>query len=240
MKIVNRNVAVALGIALIVLIAGMGRAIANCTMQARDQNDTADLFNAEIPKLIDEWNQLLACGYSRMNHSLLPSLIDIGTLFSQGETPAMAQGSAYGFQVTATLGKTVYRLGETIDVTVTITNLSNETENIGFSGEWGGGPNGWGYNGWNFNVYDSMNNTAYSSGWPDPDSTGSRNYLPPSLPLEWSDTMNPGDSESCELSWQQYGWSAYVSAGIYYVVGEFDGLGWTIITTPIQITILPF
>ena len=254
MKTVSRNVAVALGIALIVLIAGIMQigtmqignkdthtASPNATFlqldaTVADQNDTWALLNAEIPKLTDEWNQLnqlLAWSDFRLNgpraHLLLqlrPSLLDITTFINQFETPVMAQGSANGLELSMTLEKTVYRLGEPISIPLTISNISNQTITFGMSY----------WNDYDFHVYNDTNDIYWYS----------INEASGAIPnVIWLVTLNPGDSTSWTLVWQQTDFSSQpVSPGTYYIVGVvgapfFYGETPSLETTPLQITILP-
>ena len=256
MKTVSRNVAVALGIALIVLIASMMQigTMQIGTMQignkdthtaspnemflqldatVADQNDTWALLNAWIPKLIDEWNQLPAWDGYRLNGPLArlllqyrPSLVDIATFINQFESPSMVQGNAGGLQLSMTLEKTVYKLGEPISIPLTISNVSNQTITFGMSY----------WNDYDFHVYNDTNDIY----WYSANEIGGA--IPNVIALI---TLNPGDSIAWTLVWQQTDFSSQpVSPGTYYIVGVvgapfFYGEPPSLETTPLQITILP-
>lgn len=170
-RMVKRSVAVAIGIACILLIAGMGGGVARASV---------------------------------------------------------AQGSNDGLQLTMTLEKTVYRLGEPIDIALTITNISNQTVTFGL------GPD---VNDFDFHVYNDTNSNIYwhSSIW-----IGSA--IPMYIILI---ALKAGDNWSENFVWQQNMISSgTVSPGTYYIVGRvgppyFLEENSTLETTPIQITILP-
>jgi hypothetical protein len=142
-----------------------------------------------------------------------------------------ARGSADGLQLTMTLEKTEYNLGEPINITLIITNISNQTKNFEM------GPD---VNDFDFHVYNDTNNNIYwySSRW-----VGSA--IPMYIVYE---TLNAGESLNCTLVWQQTfshmldSVVLHVSPGTYYVVGRigppyFYGKNSTMETTPIQIII---
>jgi hypothetical protein len=125
-----------------------------------------------------------------------------------------------GLKLTMALQKTNYSLGESISITLTITNVSNQTRNFGL------GPD---VNDFDFHVYNDTNSNIYwySSRW-----VGSA--IPLYIVFE---TLNAGESLNCALVWQQT-----VSPGTYYIVGRvgppfFYGENSTMETTPVQITI---
>ena len=206
------------------------------TMQTSKVNQT---LNANIPNLIYEWNQLQVPDRA-LNHLLLCWIDEIRTLFIQGQAPSMAQGSALGIQLTMTLEKTVFRLGEPINVTLTMTNITNQTQTFVLGA----------YNDFDFHVYNETNSNIYwhSSIWL------GEVAIPDGLT---GITLNPsepwGNSWTETFLWQQnmisgtFDNPSYVpvSPGTYYVVGRVgapfsidENSTWQ--TTPIQITILPF
>ena len=146
------------------------------------------------------------------------------------KTILTTQGAYDGLQLTMTLEKTKYTLREPINLTMTLTNISNQ--NISLT--WGDGC------GYDFRVYNGTNSTVYLSSWPPlPDRT-----IPTlTFPLFWTDPINAGQNISSTLSWQQDGWNTYVLPGTYYIVGQFGSMIYnnqtsvTIETTPMQITI---
>lgn len=172
--------------------------------------------------------------------SKLVVLILVSMLFALGytfepksplQTLPTARGGADGLQLTMTLEKSVYSLGEPINITLTIANISNQTKNLDM------GPD---VNDFDFHVYNDTNSNIYwySSRW-----LGSA--IPQYVVFE---TLNAGESLNCTLVWQQtfshrLGSEALpVSPGTYYIVGRigppfFYGKNSTMETTPIQITI---
>jgi hypothetical protein len=261
MKAVVRNVAVALGMACIVLIAGIGGAMACFTMQMgskdyqtasptevgnqlsatiANQDETAAFLNVNISELIDGWNYIQTFSQLiHLNHLMLFWFNEIRTFLNQGQTPAMAQGSALGIQLTITLQKTVFRLGEPINVTLTMTNITNQTQTFVLGA----------YNDFDFHVYNETNSDIYwhSSIWL------GEVAIPDGLTGITLNSTEPwGNSWTESFLWQQsmisgtFDNTSYVtvSPGTYYVVGRvgapyfIDGNSiWQ--TTPIQITILP-
>ncbi len=131
-----------------------------------------------------------------------------------------------GLQLTMALQKTKYSLGESISITLTITNISNQTIRFGL------GPD---VNDFDFHVYNDTNNDiyCYSDRW-----IGAA--IPQYVVLE---TLNSGESLDWTFVWQQtIVFPETVSPGTYYVVGRigppfFYEENSTMETTPIQITI---
>jgi hypothetical protein len=199
-KVVSRNVAVALGIICIILIAGLGATMAYY-----------------ITNLTLELSQLQA------------SLNEIETLLNQSLTPSVAQGVYDGFQLTMTLEKTVYELGNPINISLTLTNISNQTVSfwLDFS-----------FSYFQFLVYNSTGSAIYSS----------LNNGGALLPLAEDYTLNAGQSISDSYSWDQTWNNTFFSpegipvlSGAYYIVGQVGpiyGTNSTIETTPIQVTIV--
>lgn len=133
------------------------------------------------------------------------------TLESEGHSQTLptARGGADGLQLTMTLEKTEYSLGEPINITLTITNISNQTKNFGL------GPD---VNDFDFHVYNDTNSNIYwySSRW-----VGSA--IPQYIVFE---TLNARESLNCTLVWQQTfshrldSEALPVSPGTYYIVGR--------------------
>jgi hypothetical protein len=151
---------------------------------------------------------------------------------SSSQTLLMAHGVHGDFQLTMTLERIEYTLGEPMNITLTLTNISNQTTSFGL------GPDG---NEFDFHVYNDTNSNIYwySSIW-----LGSA--IPQYVILE---TLNAGESLNCTFVWQQtfshsLDSEAFpVSPGTYYIVGRigppfFFGENSTMETTPIQITII--
>jgi hypothetical protein len=155
------------------------------------------------------------------------------TYLSRPKSPSqilpMAKGVYDGFQLTLTLEKTEYNLSEPINMTLTLTNISNQTASVVF---------GDGLSIMGFQVYNSTNSTIYSS-------YSSENYAPngeiqATIPLQITEPLNAGKSLSTEFSWQHQ--SSPVLSGTYYIVGQISPINndeaSTIETTPIEMTIL--
>ncbi len=136
-----------------------------------------------------------------------------------------------GLQLSMTLQKTNYSLGEPVSILLTITNVSNQTVSFTL------GPSG---NQFDFHVYNATNSNIYwyTSIW-------LGGVFPLFLVLE---TLNPGESLSSSLVWQQTfshsleSGGIPVSPGTYYIVGRigppfFISENSTLETAPTQITI---
>lgn len=175
--------------------------------------------------------------------STLAVLVGVGTFFALGSTvkpksrsqtlptAARARGVADGLQLTMTLEKTEYSLGEPITITLSITNICNQTKNFEL------GPSG---NDFDFHVYNDTNSDVYwySSRW-----LGA--MIPQYIAFE---ALNPGESLNQTLVWEQTlshrldSEAVPVSLGTYYIIGRvgppyFYGKNSYLETTPIQITI---
>jgi DNA-binding transcriptional ArsR family regulator len=154
------------------------------------------------------------------------------TLLNQTQASSMAQGSKDGLQLTIALEKTLFRLSEPVNVTLEVTNISNQSMDFYEFPSW-----------WDFLVFNDTSNTLYS-------------YLFTSgyaFPMHGiTIRLDPGRSYTYEvLIWPQlynitvdrYGAANFpVSPGTYYMVGEyaFFGTGYKLQTAPVKITILPF
>jgi hypothetical protein len=227
-KMVSRNVAVALGIICIILIAGLGATMAYYTMQITSKDNqiasstgAINQLNAKITNLTLELNQLQA------------SLNETETLLNQSLTPSLAQGVYDGFQLTTTLEQPVCGLGNPINMLLTLSNISNQTVTFYLD---------YSFSYFQFSVYNSTMNMIYSS-------LNHGNLL---LPLGSSYTLNAGESMSDSSSWQQNAYvynntvwtpeSIPVLPGTYYIVGQVgpiaENKASTIETTPIQVTIV--
>jgi len=173
--------------------------------------------------------------------STLVVLLGVSTFFvlanpfepkSPSQTLPIAQGVYDGLQLTMTLEKTEYTLGEPINITLTLTNIGNQTASFWLDYS----------NDFDFQVYNGANSTIYSHSNPG-------GYIEAVPDVVWSETLNAGKSLSAEFSWQQT-WYPNVPAqmegvpvlpGTYYIVGQIGPIYFrtnsTIETTPIQITI---
>jgi hypothetical protein len=170
--------------------------------------------------------------------SVLTVLLGVGVVFalSYEFTPQNSsqplpttQGVYDGFQLTMTLEKTEYTLGEPIEITLTLTNIGNQTASFGL--DWA--------NDFGLQVSNGTNSTIYSS---INDSGPFHQYV------VMYETLNAGESLSENLSWQQISYPAAwqpegvpVLPGTYYIVGQIGpiyGANSTIETTPMQVTIV--
>jgi hypothetical protein len=151
-----------------------------------------------------------------------------GSLYSSKQLPGINQ--QLGLQLTMALQKTNYSLGEPINITLTLTNISNQTVSFWLDLS---------FSYFQFLVYNSTGSAIYSS----------LNNGGALLPLAEEYTLNAGQSISdSTLSWQQTWHNTIsspegtpVSPGTYYIVGQvgpiYYGTNSTIETTPVQITI---
>jgi hypothetical protein len=158
--------------------------------------------------------------------------LGIGT---QVHPTAEGVNEQFGLKLTMTLEKTLYTLGEPINITLTIANISNRTITYAYAAL------GWRFY---FRVYTDTNKSIYH--W-------SVNKAFP-WTLDYI-TLNPGKTLTGYYIWDQtwndlsvppYPNSTQVDPGIYYIVGQTGNIvqvngkdiGGVIETTPIQITII--
>ncbi len=136
-------------------------------------------------------------------------------------TQAVASGEKDNLELTMTLDKTVYSLGEPVNLTLTITNISDQTINFTHTGL-----------DFDFQVTNDTNNLVYQ--W--------SNFIaiPQFIAIE---PLPAGESISANFTWlQTCNFNAQVngdpvSPGIYNIIGQ-TGSTYGIQTTPIQITIV--
>jgi hypothetical protein len=137
-----------------------------------------------------------------------------------------------GLQLAITLQKTNYRLGEPVNITFTLTNISNQTVSLAqYVGDH-----------FDFRVYNDTNNTVYQSSLELP-------VYPfnPGGPCVAYTSLKTEESLTGVLVWRQtcnnttLSEGVPVSSGTYYIVGEtgyiFNTNGLTVETAPIQIVI---
>jgi hypothetical protein len=140
---------------------------------------------------------------------------------SPSKTLLTTEGVYDGLQLTMALEKTKYTLGEPINITLMLTNISKQETSVEVDLE----------SYFDFQVYNETNSVIYSSRYP-PD-------VVVRLPLAENETLNAGQSLSEDLSWHQEGVS--VLPATYYIVGLIGPIYYktsiTIETTPIQIAI---
>jgi hypothetical protein len=173
--------------------------------------------------------------------STLVVLVGVGMFFaltypvepkSPSQTLPTAQGSADGLQLTMALEKTEYTLGEPVNITFTITNISSQTISLS---HYGAGA----FNMFEFRVYNDTNDSIWSLIYP---------VYPynPGGPIVTVTLLNAKESLTGVLVWGQtcnnmaFSEGVPVSSGTYYIVGQIGPIfmnGLTIETTPIQIAI---
>jgi DNA-binding transcriptional ArsR family regulator/cell division protein FtsB len=240
-KKVSRSVAVALGLICIVLIS-LVTFFTVTGISAQDSYNNLQNQNKQLQKWL-EGNETLLNQTEASNTSLQSQINYLNSkitglqnqLNNLTQTLSTAHGVYDGLELTMTLNKINYSLREPVNVTLTLTNISNQTIEIGLGD---GKINAYGFD---FKVYNGTNNTIYSSSWPPLSMRSNQTYLRVTLPFEWTVTIDSGQSESWTFAWQQDSWSAYVLSGQYNIIGQFAGLinnvNTTIETVPIQIAI---
>jgi hypothetical protein len=133
-------------------------------------------------------------------------------------TIPIAKGVNDGLELTMTLEKTEYNLGEPINITLTIKNISNQTINFGYSAMT-----------FDFLVYNDTNHDLYR--W-------SSFQIFPQIIV--NTPLDPGESLARVLVWQQTcnktmsSEGVPVSPGTYSIIGQSG----TLQTTPIQVSIV--
>ena len=143
------------------------------------------------------------------------------TLPSSPSPTVAATGSAGSLKITLTLLKTVYNLGEPVNLTVTISNISGQTVNFTHTGL-----------DFNFQVYNDTNSLVFQ--W------SNFRAIPQFVAIE---PFPAGTSMSQNFTWlQTCNFNASVigdqiSAGTYFIVGQ-SGLAYKMQTSPTQITIV--
>lgn len=151
------------------------------------------------------------------------SLFDFVTpvTIAQHSNHPVASGGNGDLQLTMILGKTVYSLGEPVNLTLTITNISNQTINFMHSGL-----------DFDFRVYNDTNKVVYQ--WSN--FRGIAQFIA-IVPL------HAGESRSANFTWlQTCNFNASVegdpvSPGTYNIIGQ-TGPVYGLQTTPIQLTIV--
>jgi hypothetical protein len=145
----------------------------------------------------------------------------------QPSSTPIAYGVYGGFQLTLTLQKTQFSLGEPVNITLTVTNISNQTVQFYDFPSY-----------WDFLVYNDTDNGLYE--W-----IFSEGAVPFSG-ITYS--LDPGIGVARALVWPQTCnntigqnglWNSTVLPGTYCIVGEYGGGNalYKLQTTPIQITI---
>jgi hypothetical protein len=171
------------------------------------------------------------------------------SMLAQVHPRAEGVNEQFGLKLTMTLEKTVYTLGEPINITLTITNISNQTISYAYAAL------GWRFD---FRVYNDTNNRIYqwsadrAFAWaldsialnPRESLTvgqlaGTANHVPTGYYI-WDETWNVMSVSP------PYPNSTQVDPGTYYIVGQTGpivlvngkDIGGVIETTPIQIILV--
>jgi hypothetical protein len=139
---------------------------------------------------------------------------------TQYSNQPMSSGGNGNLELTMTLDKTLYSLGEPVNLTLSITNISNQTINFTHTGL-----------DFDFQVYNDTNNVVYQ--WSNFQAIAQFIAIVP-LPAGESMSANFTWLQTCNFNAQVEGDS--VSPGTYYIVGQ-TGPTYGIQTTPIQLTI---
>ena len=140
----------------------------------------------------------------------------------QNPMQPLASGENGNLELTLALDKTAYNLGEPVNLTLTITNISDQTINFEHTGL-----------DFDFQVYNDTNNIVYQ--WSNFQAIAQFVTIVP---------LPPGESMSANFTWlQTCNFNASVqgdpvSPGTYNIIGQ-TGPTYGIQTTPIQITINP-
>ena len=132
----------------------------------------------------------------------------------------LASGGNGNLELTMTVDKTAYSLGEPVNLTLTITNISSQTINFTHTGL-----------DFDFQVYNDTNNVVYQ--WSNFQGIAQFITIEP-LPAGDSISANFTWLQTCNFNAQVQG--DPVSPGTYNIIGQ-TGPTYGIQTTPIQITI---
>ena len=210
-KAAGKRIQIALGLICIILAACLGGIVTTYTVTNNRESNTISSLNSQI---------------SQLNSSE-------ANLQKQVSSDArVAVNQTVGLQLTITLQKNNYRLGEPVNMTFTITNISNQTILLSQYAAYRFGVIV--YNGTNNNLYQtSLNFPLY------PNNPGGLDIIPFSLNAEESFTETLVWGQTCNNAAASEG--VLVSPGTYYIVAQtgyiFNINGLTIETTPIQIAI---
>ncbi len=146
--------------------------------------------------------------------------LHFGAAQTNTPTPNVASGESGDLQLTMTTDKTTYSLGEPVNLTMTITNISTQTISFTHSG----------YD-FDFQVTNDTNNQIYQ--W------SNFKAFPDIITIT---QLQPGENISANFTWLQtcnFDLSVQgdpVSPGTYNIIGQ-SSQTYAIQTTPIQITI---
>jgi hypothetical protein len=138
---------------------------------------------------------------------------------------AEAVGEQDGLEITMTLEKTEYSIGEPINITLTITNITNQTVDFGLA------PSSW-----DFLVYNNTDDRIFE--W-----LNSGRAFP-----MWVQnvSLDPRMGLTEVFTWPQTFWiskttgvsGGQVSPGTYHIVGRYERASASLQTTPMQVTIV--
>ena len=145
----------------------------------------------------------------------------VSVTITENSSLAAASGGNGVLELTMTLEKTTYSLGEPVNLTLTITNITNQTVNYEHTGL-----------DFDFQVYNGTSNEVYQ--WSNFIAIPQFIAIVP-LPAGASRSDNFTWSQTCNFNTQVEG--DPVSSGTYSIIGQ-TGPTYGIQTTPIQLTIL--
>ncbi len=210
-KAARKRIQIALGIICIILAACLGGVVSIYTVTINREGNTISSLNSQISQLNSS--------EANLQKQVSPDV-------------RAAVNQTVGLQLTMTLQKTNYSLGEPVNMTFTITNISNQTILLSQYAAYQFG----------FIVYNDTNNNIYqtSPNFPlYPNNPGGLDIIPFSLNAEESFTETLVWGQTCNNTAASEG--VPVSPGTYYIVGQtgyiFNMNGLTIETTPLQIVI---
>jgi DNA-binding transcriptional ArsR family regulator len=231
----GRSAVVALGIVCILLIAGLGGTIAYYAIATNSKQNELNSMSNTISSLnsqISQLNSTVANLQKQVasDNSTIASLKSlVANLQNQLTDTAEGVNEQLGLELTMALQKTNYSLGEPVNMTFTITNISNQTISLF---QYGVG----GFNMFEFQVYNDTDNSVWSLIYP-------VYPLNPGGPIVTTTLLGSEESLTGVLVWEQMcnnTGPVPVSPGTYYIVGQIGPVfmnGLTIETTPIQIVI---
>ena len=228
-----RSAVVALGIICILLIAGLGGTIAYYAIATNSKQNELNSMDNTISSLNYQISQLnsTVTNLQKQIASDNSTIDSLKSLVANLLPPDTAEGvnEQLGLQLTMTLQKTNYSLGEPVNMNFTITNISNQTISLF---QYGVGA----FDMFEFQVYNDTNNSVWSLIYP---------VFPivnPGGPVVTTTRLYSEESLTGVLVWEQMCNDTVpvpVSPGTYCIVGQIGPIfmNGTIETTPIQIVI---
>ena len=225
-KIARKDIFI--GIICILLVACLLGVVTAYSVMINDKSNTISSLNYQISQLNSTVTNLQKQVAS--DNSTIDSLKSlVANLQNQLKDTGEGVNMQLGLQLTMTLQKTNYSLGEPVNMTFTITNISNQTihlDSYGWVGET--------FDMFEFQVFNDTNN-IWSLIYP-----VFAGYYNGAISVT---VLNPEESLTGALVWEQMYNDTVpvpVSPGTYYIVGQIGPIflnGLTIETTPIQIVI---